>query len=312
MKTFIISTDDYSVGKRKIDDIKNSINSEFDEIYYDLEEDSIYNVIDELNTFSLFDNIKFVVCKSSEKLFSFKANAIKELINLLSDESSNNYLILITTVGFKELNEEGINNLKLIKSKSNYIELFVKNISLEEYINNDIKNDNYKIDTDATNLLLSYFDNLTAIVTALDILKSYKMDNKIITKDDVIKMIPKPLDLNVYDLINAVLKHDRKLVFQIYDDLKTLNIGSNLLPLLINKFQELYNVNTLVQQGITKDEIAELFNVKPGRAYYMVKDSKNIPIKDIKDNLDYLNKLDYDIKRGIIDLNLGLELYFLR
>ena len=126
MKTFIISTDDYSVGKRKIDDIKNSIKTEFDEIYYDLEEDSLYNVVDELNTFSLFDNIKFIVCKSAEKLFQFKANAIKELINQLKDESSNNYLIFITTIGFKDLSEENLNNYKLIKANSNYIELFKK------------------------------------------------------------------------------------------------------------------------------------------------------------------------------------------
>ncbi|MCR5350435.1 MAG: DNA polymerase III subunit delta [Acholeplasmatales bacterium] len=312
MRTFIISTDDYSVGKRKIEEIRASITGDVDDSSYDLEEDSLYNIVDDLNTVSLFDNIKFVVCKSAEKIVDFKDSALKEFINILGDQSSNNYLILITTVGFNKIPQDKQDIYKKIKSYSTYYEIMVKNISLEEYIENNVKEDGYSIDSDAKNLLLSYFDNLTAIETSLDILKSYKMEDKIIKKDDVIKMIPKPLDENVYDLINAVLKKDKKLIFQIYDNLKTINAGANILSLLINKFQELYNVNMLVKSGITKDEISEIFHVKPGRAFYMVKDAKNNSLKDIKDNLDYLNKLDYDIKRGVVDSELGIELYFLR
>lgn len=312
MKTFIISTDDYSVGKRKIEEIRNSVIGEVDDATYDLDEDSLYDVIDELNTISLFDNIKFIVCKSAEKMVDFKDSAIKEFQNVLADQESNNYLILITTVGFSKLSGDKLEIYKKIKGYATYYEIMVKNISLEDYIDNNMKQNGYQIDNDAKSLLLLYFDNLTAIETSLDILESYKMDDKKITKADVLKMIPKPLDDNVYDLINAVLKRDRKLVFQIYDNLKTINAGVNILSLLINKFQELYSVNILVKSGMSKDEISEIYHVKPGRAFYMVKDAKNNSLKDIKDNLDYLNKLDYDIKRGAVEQELGLELYFLR
>ena len=134
MKTFIISTDDYSVGKRKIEEIRNSVIGEVDDATYDLDEDSLYDVIDELNTISLFDNIKFIVCKSAEKMVDFKDSAIKEFQNVLADQESNNYLILITTVGFSKLSGDKLEIYKKIKGYATYYEIMVKNISLEDYI----------------------------------------------------------------------------------------------------------------------------------------------------------------------------------
>ena len=42
--------------------------------------------------------------------------------------------------------------------------------------------------------------------------------------------------------------------------------------LLINKFQELYNVNILIKAGMNQADLADLFHISPsGRAYYGLK-----------------------------------------
>ena len=46
--------------------------------------------------------------------------------------------------------------------------------------------------------------------------------------------------------------------------------------------------------------------------YYMIKNAKSSSMKKIKDNLELLNQLEYDIKSGKIDQSLGLELYLLK
>ena len=63
---------------------------------------------------------------------------------------------------------------------------------------------------------------------------------------------------------------------------------------------------------MSKDEIASLFKVSPGRAYYMVQNARSSNLTKIMDNLDYLNQLDMNIKTGKVDQDLGLELFFLR
>ena len=74
----------------------------------------------------------------------------------------------------------------------------------------------------------------------------------------------------------------------------------------------MYNVNILAKSGITQADIQDLFNVSSGKAYYMLKNAKAVDTYEIKKNLSMLNDLDYQIKTGKVDQNIGLELYFLK
>ena len=145
-----------------------------------------------------------------------------------------------------------------------------------------------------------------------DIIALVKYEEKKITTSDVMLLIPSPLDDNVYSLIDAVLANNKKLMLKGYQDMKLKSMqASNLVSMLLNKFQEIYNVNVLIKSGFNQGMLAETLNISSGRAYYMIKNAKSYSMKDIKKHLDLLNELDYKIKTGQIDQNLGLELYFL-
>jgi DNA polymerase-3 subunit delta len=73
----------------------------------------------------------------------------------------------------------------------------------------------------------------------------------------------------------------------------------------------MYNISILVKANTSQNDIATIFNVKPGRAYYMMKASKSSSIQQIKRNLNLLNELDLDVKSGKKNEDLGLELYLL-
>ncbi|MCR5232214.1 MAG: hypothetical protein K6B64_06170, partial [Acholeplasmatales bacterium] len=170
-----------------------------------------------------------------------------------------------------------------------------------------------KISDSSISLLASYVDNMSSLQMAIQILELYKEENKIIESKDIELMIQKPLEENVYNLIDAVLNHNTKEVFSIYSDLQIKKIpASFLVSLLINKFQEIYNVSILIKSNMSQAEIASIFNVSAGRAYYMMKNAKSSNLKKIQENLDYLNQLDANIKSGVIKEDLGLELFFLR
>ncbi len=308
MVSYFLSTDDYSVGVKKIDEIKKGIKGNFDEIFYDLEEDSIYDVINELTTISLFDEPKVIIVKGAELFKDISENALKELLSSMADYNSLNVLIGITTKGY-DLNDSVFNSLK---KYSSFIDIKVKNISLTEYAKNKFIEDGFNVTDDVISLLASYCDSLTLIDSSIEILKCYKNEEKAVTKEDILKMIPKPLEDKGYELTNAVLRGDKKRIFEIYNDFKIMNAASNLIPMLLSKFQQLYNVYNLSKGGVGQEEIANLFQVKPNVAYYMIKDAKTKSIYDIKNNIDLLTKLDLDIKSGKIDYELGIQLYFLR
>ena len=309
MYNYIICTDDISAANEKIEDIRKKLSSEYDNIGYDLDDDSIYSLIDELTTISLFETPKFVIVKESEKLADIKEKQALELISAINNRDSQNVVVFLFT---KEYDSKSSNLLKL-KKYATYFDVRIKNIPLDEYAKKSLLEEGYKISDSSISLLVSYVDSLSSLKTAVEILKIYKNDEKVIDSDDINLMIQKPLDENVYNLIDAVLSKNTKEVFSIYKDLRIRNImPSYLISLLINKFQEMYNVSILNKANMSQAEIASIFNVSSGRAYYMVKNAKSYNLNKILDNLDYLNRLDANIKTGKVDQYLGLELFFLR
>ena len=57
---------------------------------------------------------------------------------------------------------------------------------------------------------------------------------------------------------------------------------------------------------------AQIFDVKPGRAYYMVKACQTISLERIKRNINSLLDIDYRIKSGQLDKSIALELFLLK
>ena len=184
---------------------------------------------------------------------------------------------------------------------------------LDEYARNVFSKDGYQIDEHTISLLVLYTASLASLKQSINILECYKYQEKMITDDDVKKLVVPPLEDNVYNLIDSVIQKDKARIFSILADFKKENIQySFLVSLLINKFQEMYNVNILAKSGITQADIQDLFNVSSGKAYYMLKNAKAVDTYEIKKNLSMLNDLDYQIKTGKVDQNIGLELYFLK
>ena len=297
-----IVSDDYEVANEKIEEIRKSFGKEFEEATYQLEEEGLYAVIDELTTISLFDTPKFIVVHSFEKVAESPMNAVGELLRALNNANNENVIIFISLKNYDSAN----GNIQKIAKYVTRIEVKTKNLSLEEYVINNLKKDGYEIEPSALN-------DLSMVKQNLELLKCYTKNSKKITNADIKIMINPPLENNVYQLIESVLKNDKKQVFKSYQDLKTQSIQpSYLVSLLINKFQELYNVAILLRNRATQADISNLFGVSSGRAYYMVKNAKETDIGKIKKNLADLNDLEFKMKSGKIDQNLGLELYFLK
>ncbi|MDE5565396.1 MAG: DNA polymerase III subunit delta [Anaeroplasmataceae bacterium] len=305
---FMILADDYQALENKISEIKEKYNMDYDTISYNLEEEGIYALIDELSTISLFNEPKFVVARGAEVLLKQSGSAFVELLKVMNDPSSMNCLILVFTDSIEASNEQFIK----LKRFASFFEIRMKNIKLDEYAKKTLLEDGYQIDDEAVSLLVGYIDNLSSMRNAIDLLECFCLNQKVITSKDIVMMIKEPLDDNVYSLIEAVLTNNKRLMLKDYQDLKLRSVlPSGLISMLLGKFQELYNVSILIKSGMTQNALAELFHVSSGRAYYMMKNAKETNLKTICHHLDLLNDLDYKIKTGKVDATLGLELYFL-
>ena len=313
MYNYIITSDDKEAVNDKIEGIKKSIKKELDVSVYDLATDSLYNVIDELSTVSMFDEVKFVVVKSLDKINKVPENILVELLNLMNNLNIENFLVFVAVenIDFR------IECYAKVRQFSTLVDIKTKNIPMDKYATQIFEGDGYKIDNDALSLLISYSPNLANLKQSIEILECYKADDKRITNLDVLKMIQKHLDDSIWKFVELVLLDDKKEIMKSYKEFKILNPNPTyIISMLIAKFQELYNCYIIARGARSKEEaqneIQKLFGVTQGRAYYMVKNTRNTNLNTIKSNLDYLLKLDLKIKSGLINDDLGLELYFLR
>ena len=306
---FIIVSDDKVAANKKVEEITSKFDSSYEKLTIDLSEEGLYALVDELNTISLFCEPKLITVKSCENLLTSKnEKAFNELLKSMNNIENSNALI------FLFLDKVDYNNERFVKLRrySSFIQVFVKNIPLDEYAKKSLEEDGYEISAQSLSLLASYSNNLESLESSINILKAYKLEEKKITDKDIIAMISAPLEDNVYQLVDAVLSNDKKHIFKCYQDLKIVNVmPSYIVSLLINKFQEMYNVRVLIKSNVSQDNIAAMFSVSSGRAYYMIKNAKSVTLEYIKEKLELLNDLDVKIKTGKIEQSIGLELFLL-
>ena len=258
-------------------------------IEFDLEESSILDVIETLDTYDMFLKQKIVIAKNPIFYQNVDDNFPTNKFIKYLEHPSDNILIIITN----KIN----NRLKLVKDTLKYFKkIEIKELNPITFIKENIKD--YKMD----NLTINYFinrvgNNYHEIYQELSKLKEYKLDDKIITKEDIENITKKNFDDTIFDLIDAILKKDKVKVFDLYNYF--ISNGTEvfqILVLLSNQIRLIYNVKVL--NRLSDFEIASILDVKE----YPVKLARGKGLKySKKELLSILYSLaimDEDIKSG--------------
>ena len=293
--------------KDKLDELLNTLEANDDNFtVYDLEENSFFQMIEDLNTFPFFGDKKIIL--ANNPVFLEENNGYDDLINYLKKPLETSFLII------------NASNIKWSKQNKycKALELYTRIIDIkeaeskEEYALMYLEKNQTTIDKDALEELLNRVSDINLLCNEINKLVLYK-DHQNICLEDVCLLVSNSIEDDVYELSTAFLEKNKKRAFEIYQNLTAHNedpIG--IMNVLIRKFIEILNTKLLVNKNATKEEVAKYFNVSAGRAYYMIKAAKKISLEDLKKNIDNLSKLDFDIKSGNIDKNLGLEMFLLR
>ena len=292
-------TGEKSLNNLEIDKILKK-EKDYSLIKYDLEENSILQVVDELNTVDLFSPKKIVIVYSFSKI---EKEHEDYLVRYIEKSEDSNILILVTT----EKLDERKKLTKLLKAKSKIID--TTNTNVDTYIKEELKD--YKIDFGALSLLKDYTNNnYNKICQEINKLKMLKLDEKVITKDDVTSVVRKSFDKNIFDFTNAINEKNKKKMFDIYYELiENKEDELKILGVLANNFRLLYKVKIL-KDIKSESELMSLLNIKnPKRLYILKQETYKYDKNDLLRYLKELSELDIKIKSGLIDKKLGMEVF---
>ncbi|NLD78967.1 MAG: DNA polymerase III subunit delta [Mollicutes bacterium] len=291
--------------------IENNHDSEI--VKYDLNFDLVNNIIEEIISFPLFADKKIIVISNALFLTGLSNNIsdeeIKALEKVLEDIPEQINLVLV--VENEKL--DGRKNLvkKLLKD-SNILECNkLSDQEAYEFVKNTFEEDNYQIDLKAINSLLDKSkENLTLLMSEIDKLKIFKVDTKIITKEDVDQLVSKYDYDNIFELTNSVVNKDlTKALFLYQELLKRGEEPIKIIVLLANQFRTIFQVKKMLINTNNNKEIADKLKIHP----YRVELAKRINISEemLLDYLEKLADLDENIKTNRVDKESGLEMFFL-
>ena len=304
--------------KSQLKKLENSFfnDEEHNVINMDADSFSFLNVIDECQQMNLTCSKKMVIYSKCTFLSSLKGNKIsfkndkKDLLKYFEHDSDDVLLVFVV------LAESLLKRNEIV----NYIEKKGKIYELK-----DLKGDDWPI------FIKKYFStkNITISQGAIDELTSrcssdlylfhnevnklllYKENN--INIDDVRAIVSRPLEDNVFEILNNLLANRKDLALSSFRDLKVNGAEPVVLISLISKslifLDEVYYLSD--NKKMKSDEIARTLGTSSGRIYFALKNLKGISYSKIKKAFDKLFKLDCDIKHGRYDASYGFELFIL-
>ena len=274
---------------------------------YDLNTDDIKDIINDAETYSLFQEKKAIIIENANMFTGSTSKDADNIEKYIENENPQTTLIL-TVRGEKIDSRKKIT--KLLQKKGKIIELN-EDINIDNLIKKEFKD--YKID----NKTLMLFKNRVGtnpliIENEINKIKLYK-DNNEITEEDILKVTSKTVEIDIFKLIDDIVKRNKEEGIEIYHEMLKINEEPlKIVIMLANQFRIMYQSKELMLKGYTEKDIASLLKIHPYRVKLALQNSRNYSSKTLLKYLNELADIDIGIKTGKINKDLALELFILK
>lgn len=284
---------------------------------FDLEQIDISEAMEEANSLPFFGNKKLIFLMHPYFLQTNK-------ISLKNEQSLNTFIeylknpqpttVLVIFASYDKLDRRK-KITRLVEKKS--VTIDATKLDYQEMlatIKKQIKDADFTITDSALKQLVQRCNNdYTLIISQLEKLYIFSMDQHIITLKAVNSLVPQNLDDNIFDLLNSLLKGNLKQAEVLYQQLLILkNDPITLTAIAISQIRLLLQVKILTTQGMTEGKLANYLQVHPYRIKLAIQNEKEFSLDNLKQALTELFEIDYQMKSGQGDKDYLFELFMIR
>lgn len=306
MNNYLIEGNDYISVNNKISEIiKKNDFSNASISKYDLSEGLLDDALEDLNTYGLFSDKKIVIINNFDKMDPL-LNNIEELLKYVENSSSLNLLFVVS-----DKYDDRKKIIKDLKKKMEFIKISTDPV---EFTKSCLEG--YKIENGVINLLVNNtLGDVTRLYNECNKLKTYKINDKYISKDDVEELSFKKLGDSTeitFQFSRALAEKDKKSALILYQELLNYKIEPlSIIGLLASQFRIMYQVKSLEEKNMRNDEIASSLKEKPYRITKTRELTRYYSKKEILDLMIKLEDIDLKIKTTSVDANTLVLLFIL-
>ena len=310
MVYLFFSKEQYLINKEINKIIKANNIEEINVNTYDLNQDNIKSIIDDSETFSMFDDKKIIIVNNAY-IFTSKKNDIEQNNEILEKYLSN--VNPSTILIFNFIDSKLDERKKIVKELKKYG--VIKDLDTSNDIKDIIKDmfKPYEVTNELINLLVNRVgNNLIMLETEIEKIKIYKDKNLKITEEDILNLTTENIEINMFLLVDMIINKDKEKAIKIYHEMISMNEEPiAIIITLANKIRTLYQTKELYKKGYSENDIASILGVKPGYLYYLKDSLRRYDSITLYRLLSKLADLDNNIKKGKVDKNMALELFIL-
>lgn len=288
-------------------DIPNEMNT----VVYNAHEVTMQNILDDAQTIPFFADKKIIVVQNANFLSGSNDTEINtdQLEAYLKNPMPSTVLVFIGY--FPKLDSRK----KIVKFMQKVCRIMaferLDDYGKQRFINEACDKRNLKLNREAQSELSK---RLSADISTINHeLNKLSLYGKNIKKEDVEALVTRPLEEDVFQLVNAVVKKDLKSSIHLWNDLCVLNKDAIFLTaLLSSQFRFLYQVKILQKQGKSEREITQELKAHPYRVKMSLNSIGLLSGDELLSILNRLADLDQDMKTGKVDKKLGFEMFLIR
>lgn len=306
MNNYLIEGSDYiSVNNKMSEIIKKNGFSDASISKYDLSEGLLDDALEDLNTYGLFSDKKIVIINNFDKMDPL-FNKPEELLKYVENSSSLNLLFVVS--------DKYDDRKKIIKDLKKKME-FIK-ISTDPVVFTKSCLEGYKVENGVINLLVNNtLGDVARLYNECNKLKTYKINDKYISKDDVEELSFKRLGDSTettFQFSRALAEKDKRSALKLYQELLNYKIEPlSIIGLLASQFRIMYQVKSLEEKNMRNDEIASSLKEKPYRITKTRELTRYYSKREILDLMIKLEDIDLKIKTTSVDANTLVQLFIL-
>lgn len=306
MKVYLINGESYLLINEKINEI---VKSSKNVSVFDFNACLIEDIVIEASYVSMFQEMKYLIVKNANFFGSGKLkDADNEiLLKILQNDNPN---VTVIFVCYEKIDSRK----KITKLVSDKITIpILKFYEIEKIVQNKFSKNGFKIDSDTVKFIVQNgLNNYDIIMNEVDKIMLFYDEEANIKYQDVEKLLAKNLNSNNFLFVDAVVDNDLEKSLAFYNDLKTLKVEPTvLITLLARDFRIMLQMKELLLQGKREYEIMNSLGLVDWQLDKYLK--KVFPYKktELENIILKLSQLDFKIKSGNIDKNIGLELFIL-
>ena len=275
---------------------------------YDLNNDIFSLIIEDAQTVSLFGDKKVVIADNAN-MFTGITSKDSELMEKYLNNINENTILILTVHNDKLDSRKKIT--KLI-NKVGTVKAFNDELDTNSLVRRLFKD--YNIDYKTIQLFLNRVGtNPLIIQSEINKIKIYKGNDKNITDEDIIKLTTKLIEIDIFKLIDYIVKKDREKALELYYEMLKMNEEPiKIVVILANQFRIMYQSKELLKKGYSEKDIASILKIHPYRVILAIQNSRNYTSEMLLKQLNNLADIDIGIKTGTLNKNLALELFILK